>query len=120
MPAVGAPDPVTSEVPTPYESTGSARRAAIAGVDANPTQLGTGNGDSRFHTLGDVVGIDEQRGGYAECRDLTAECRCLVRTVFGGVQESEGVRTGTCAGYVVTPRGFEVGGGVEAGEIRGT
>lgn len=99
----------------------TSKNAEIAGVDANPpAQLGTGNGDSRFHTLGDVIGIDEQRGGYAECRDLTAECRCLVRTVFGGVQESEGVRAGTCTGYVVTPRGFEVGGGVEAGEIRGT
>ena len=30
MDEVGAPDPVTRRVPTPYESTGAARRAAIA------------------------------------------------------------------------------------------
>ena len=30
MEAVGAPDPVTRRVPTPYELTGAERRAAIA------------------------------------------------------------------------------------------
>ena len=29
MPAAGEPDPVTTDVPTPNESTGAARRAAI-------------------------------------------------------------------------------------------
>ena len=30
MPAVGVPEPVTTDVPTPYESTGDAASAAIA------------------------------------------------------------------------------------------
>ena len=36
MPAVGAPEPVTTDVPTPYESTGSARSAAIAYSSRSP------------------------------------------------------------------------------------
>ena len=122
MPAVGAPDPVTSDVPTPYTSTGSARSAAIAyssrspdstirvscapspsswaracpgqhaevaGVDAHRAESGAGHLDRGGDALGDVVGVDQQRGADAQRGDLGGE-----RGLLGVVQQREGVRGG--------------------------
>ena len=63
--------------------------AEVAGVDADGAQLGAGHLDAEPDRLGDVVGVDQQRGAGAQRGDLGAE-----RVRLAVVQERERVRAG--------------------------
>ncbi|CAM5641209.1 hypothetical protein STENM36S_05672 [Streptomyces tendae] len=84
----------------------------VAGVDAHRAQLGPGDLDGRTDGLGDVVGVDQQRGVPAQGVHLGAEGVALVV-----VQQGEGVGGGADGGDVVAEAGGQVGGGREAAHV---
>ena len=47
--------------------------AEVAGVDPDRAELGTGDLDAEADRLGDVVGVDQQRGALAQRVHLRAE-----------------------------------------------
>ncbi len=94
--------------------------AEVAGVDADATELGAGDLDGGFHSLGDVVGVHQQGGVHAEGVDLGLEGGGLVGgAVVVDVEQGPGVGGGAGGGDTVAVGRLEVGGGLESGEIGG-
>ena len=89
------------------------QQAEVTGVDADRAELRAGHLDAEPHRLGDVVGVDQQRGADAQGVDLRTE-----RVLLGVVQERERVRAGARGRDAVAVPGREVRGAHEPGDVR--
>src|SRR5699024_7533449 len=95
-------------------------RAEVTRVDADATQLGTGDTDGRLDALRDVVGVHQQGRVDAEGLDLGAEGQLLVRgAVVVDVQQRPRMRGGAGGRDAVTVGGLQVGGGGETRQVGG-
>ena len=75
--------------------------------------VGSGHLDGGADRRGDVVGVDQQRGPRAERVDLGRE-----RGPLAVVQQHEGVRAGAAGRHAPALAGPQVGGAVEARDVR--
>ena len=147
MPAVGAPEPVTSEVPTPYRSTGAAispamayssrslvttmrvlRRAEgvqqLAGVRGQGGQVAGVQSDAAELGPGDLDGgpdalVDVERVDQQRRPLAERGDLGLERGLLVVVQQREGVRAGAARGHAVAAAGLEVGRRPEADQVGG-